>query len=53
MELFNAYEYSASFYFTVFDLTPYKQIVRWYRPEWAIYNLIEDGTQYWDINVSG
>ena len=53
MELFNEFSWSIDLYFTFFDITPYKHVVRWVRPEWYIYNMVEDGSTYWDINVSG
>lgn len=56
LELFSIYKASPAFTVTVFDITPYKQIIKWYRPENTLMETLFDAnnqvTDFWDAQIA-
>ncbi len=56
MEAFGLYKWSPLLTITFFDITPYKQIISWYRPEYTLMETVFDSANsvpdFWDLHFA-
>lgn len=55
VELLDLFQVAPTFTLTIFDITPYRQIIRYYRPEYTLMETVFDSSNsvadFWDMEI--